>query len=193
MLFNSSLADCLLLDSFIHGNATYDNAFGKDFCFIDLQNKYNQLHTRQYYSTDDLPSWNNVPPSMSRGVVMGMREVYYIDNSHVFVVVTEFYPVLYKRYVAFYNNGNWTPWFTIKENTQNIMFTSISNISIGTSISSININYSCPKQPIMVIPIIHGGVPAMCSVNTFTDTSAQVLIQGATSASNRRIQLLIVY
>ena len=51
---------------------------------------------------------------MSRGTVVGMREVYYVDNAHVTVVVTEFYPVLYRRYVAFYNNGEWTPWTTVE-------------------------------------------------------------------------------
>ena len=98
----------------IHGNATYENAFGKDFCNIYLPNNLSEINSRQYYSSGDLSEWNNVPPSMSRGTVVGMREVYYVDNAHVTVVVTEFYPVLYRRYVAFYNNGEWTPWTTVE-------------------------------------------------------------------------------
>lgn len=57
--------------------------------------------------------WNNIPSQMSTGVVVGLREVVYESRNHVFVRITEFYPIAGKQYFIFYNAGNWSEWKVI--------------------------------------------------------------------------------
>lgn len=84
---------------------------------IDLNNRYGIANQNAIFSFDtvDKPNWKNIPNTWSSidDTIIGYREVLHYGNAHVFVKVTEFYPVQGRQHSAFYNTGNWTAWKTI--------------------------------------------------------------------------------
>ena len=73
------------------------------------------------------------------------------------------------------------------------MIASSAGVSVGASIKSVTINYDCPSTPISIIPIPQGGVPLICSVNSWTNKQAQIFVQSAQESENRKIQIAIIY
>lgn len=91
-------------------------------------------------------------------------------------------------------NGVWSKWSDAhNDKVKSIATASKTGISVSTSTTNVTVNYNVPEYPITVIPIMHGGTPVYCSVNSWTQTSAQIMLCGSQSASNRTLQLLIVY
>lgn len=90
-----------------------ENTFVNDFLAIDPSTPNSRLHQTSVFSKVDGSAWDNIPGQMSTGTVIGVREVIYKSHIHVFVRITEFYPISGKQYFNFYNNGNWTNWSVI--------------------------------------------------------------------------------
>ena len=93
-----------------------DNAegaeFGYDFLLIDNRNKNSAYNKTSYFSIEpsNESKWKNKPSQMPAGIVIGVREVFYRNDSHILVRITEFYPVCGRQYFDFYNVGIWSVW-----------------------------------------------------------------------------------
>lgn len=89
--------------------------FGYDFLLVESSNKNSTCHKTSYFSIDtsNEGKWNNKPSQMPTGVVIGVREVFYRNNSHILVRLTEFYPICGRQYFDFYNVGIWSGWKVI--------------------------------------------------------------------------------
>ena len=99
-----------------------------------------------------------------------------------------------KTAVRSFTNSTWSAWSKQQNNNvRGIIAVSRTGVSVSTSTTNVTVSYNVPSYPIAVIPIIHGGVPVYCSVNSWTQTSAQVMLCGSQSTSNRTLQLLVVY
>lgn len=95
-----------------------------------------------------------------------------------------------------YQNEKWTSWSTTSANAPNlrrIMTKASDPINITTSSQQVVVNFNCPENPIAIIPYVDGGAPFMCSVSTWTKTSATINVEGTKSINNRRIVLVIIY
>lgn len=87
--------------------------FNRDFMCVNLKNKYGTENKNSFFVFDDSDraQWKAIPDAMPKsGVVIGYREVLWFGNSHVFVRMTEFYPMQGRQHFAFYNTGKWTGW-----------------------------------------------------------------------------------
>lgn len=93
------------------------STFSKNFRIIDLNNRYGIANQNAIFSFDtvDKPNWKNIPNAWVSidDTIIGYREVLYYGNAHVFIKVTEFYPVYGRVHFMFYNSGTWTNWKTI--------------------------------------------------------------------------------
>lgn len=99
-----------------------------------------------------------------------------------------------KTAIRSFTNGVWSEWSKQQNNNvRGIVAVSKTGVSVSTSITNVTVNYNVPEYPIAVIPIIHGGTPVYCSVNSWTQTSAQIMLCGSQSVSNRVLQLLVIY
>lgn len=90
--------------------------FNRDFMCVNLKNKYGTENKNSFFVFDDSDraQWKAIPDAMPKsGVVIGYREVLWFGNSHVFVRMTEFYPMQGRQHFAFYNTGKWTGWKSI--------------------------------------------------------------------------------
>lgn len=93
-------------------NESSGEEFGYNFLNIEINNKNSTYHKTSYFSVDSSNEsrWENKPSQMPAGVVIGMREVFYRNNFHILVRLTEFYPVCGRQYFIFYNTGVWSEW-----------------------------------------------------------------------------------
>lgn len=93
-------------------NNTEGAEFGYNFLMVGIGNKNSVLNKTSYFSIEPSTEskWNNKPSQMPTGVVVGVREVFYRNDSHVLVRITEFYPVCGRQYFDFYNVGIWSGW-----------------------------------------------------------------------------------
>ena len=89
--------------------------FGYNFLLVESSNKNSTYHKTSYFSVEpsNESSWKNKPSQMPTGVVIGMREVFYRNNSHILVRLTELYPICGRQYFDFYNVGIWSGWKVI--------------------------------------------------------------------------------
>ena len=90
--------------------------FNRDFMCVNLKNKYGTENKNSFFVFDDSDraQWKAIPDATPKsGVVIGYREVLWFGNSHVFVRMTEFYPMQGRQHFAFYNTGKWTGWKSI--------------------------------------------------------------------------------
>lgn len=112
----------------------------------------------------------------------------------------------YQRFYTYESNGNlqsavrtftndaWTPWaLSACQNVKSVAIATARNVTLKTSGTDLVVNYNVPRYPIAIVPMIHGGVPAYISVNSWSNTQAHIFIRSASDASNRTIQLMIVY
>ncbi len=98
--------------------------------------------------------------------------------------------------VRTFQNGRWTSWSITSANAPNlrrIITQTSSPINVTTSSQQVVVNFSCPENPIAIIPYIDGGAPFMCSVASWTKTSATINVEGTKSINNRRVVLVIIY
>lgn len=86
--------------------------FGYNFLMLGIGNKNSVLNKTSYFSIEpnNESKWNNKPSQMPTGIVVGVREVFYRNDSHVLVRITEFYPVCGRQYFNFYNVKTWSGW-----------------------------------------------------------------------------------
>ena len=99
-----------------------------------------------------------------------------------------------KTAVRSFTNNVWSTWSTQQNNNvRGIIAIAKTGVSVSTSTTNVTVSYNAPSYPIAIIPIMHGGIPVYCSVNSWTQTSAQIMLYGSQSASNRTLQLLVVY
>ncbi len=67
------------------------------------------------------------------------------------------------------------------------------NITLSSRGTDLVVSYNVPRFPIAIVPMIHGGVPAYISVNSWSQTQAHIFVRAAADASNRTFQLIVVY
>ena len=87
---------------------------------IDRYNKYGRSNKTGIFlvTNDNRSKWTGLPASMpTTGTVIGLREVFAnkvgLNEEHIFVRVTEFFPVAGRQYCTFLNYGNWSGWKTL--------------------------------------------------------------------------------
>lgn len=89
------------------------SGFSKNFLLVNLNNRNSDVHKRWYfgYTAETVSSFTNVPTGMSKTrTVLGYREVYWRDDQHILVVVTEQWPNVGRKHYNFYNAGSWDGW-----------------------------------------------------------------------------------
>lgn len=93
------------------------SSFGKNFMMVNPTVRYDQYKQKAcfFWDASTKSQFSNIPTTLNSvtGAVIGEREVFYRSSTHIFIRVTEFYPVPGRQHCNFYNNGSWVGWKTL--------------------------------------------------------------------------------
>ena len=87
--------------------------FGKNFLLIDgyQDGPLNARASWHWMNASDRANFTNLPVALaSETEALGIREVIFLDNVHIMVRVTEFFPIPGRVHWCFLNFGTWTAW-----------------------------------------------------------------------------------
>lgn len=93
------------------------SAFSRNFLVIDLNGgSTSSVNRRASFSwtSANKSSYSNIPTELTNeDTAVGVREVYWIDSTHVIVMVHEAYPQLGRTHYIYYSGGSWGAWYTV--------------------------------------------------------------------------------
>lgn len=96
-------------------NGTDGKSFNKNFLLIST-NRTDDVNKSAYFEINDAnrTQWNDIPTAFPpSGTILGLRQVLILDDGHVMVKVTEFYPMSGRQHFRFYNIDSWNAWTVI--------------------------------------------------------------------------------